>query len=286
MILYRLKYRLASSYITSTISLIFVLLIIGILLITIFNAHKISKKTRESITFSLILKETASEIETNELLSKLTTKEYINEVKYISKEDAATVLEEELGEDFESILEYNPLPNSIEIKLIADYTSLDSVTSVEADLKKNVIIEDIFYQKALVNTVSNKMYALSYILTFIGFLVFIVTAFLINNTIRLTVYSQRFSIKTMQLVGATNNFIIKPFLIKSLIQGIVSSFTAILFLIISILFLQKNIEGIFTISYLGISFILTIFFGVIITTLSTYLSLNRYLNTHTENLYF
>lgn len=286
MILNKLKYKLASSYATSTISLIFVLLIVGILLITIFNARKISQKTKESISITLIIKESASEVEINELLNNLNIANYTSDAKYVTKEDAAVILQDELGEDFESILEYNPLPNSIELKLIADYTNLDSISSVEEKLKENTIIDDIFYHKALVNTVDNKMQTLVYILTFIAFLVFIVTAFLINNTIRLLIYSKRFLIKTMQLIGATNNFIIKPFIIKGLIQGIVSSFISILFLIISILFLQKNIEGVFSISYLGTVFFITLIFGVVTTLLSTYLSLIRYLNSGIDNLYY
>lgn len=280
------KYRLAGSYITSTISLILVLLVAGILFLTIFNARDLSRKTKESITLTLIIKEAATETEINELANILEIADFTKNVEFVSKEDAAKELKEELGEDFESILEYNPLPNTYEIKLLADYTNLDSITNVEQKIKQNTIIDDVYYHKALVNTVDKKMKTLVFILTFLGFLIFIIAGFLINNTIRLVIYSKRFTIKTMQLVGATNKFIVKPFIINSLIQGAISSFIAILILIISILFLQKNIVEIFVISNLGIVFFLTFVFGLIITTFSTYFSINKYLNSGIDNLYY
>jgi cell division transport system permease protein len=286
LILDKFKYRLAGSYITSTISLTLVLLIVGTLFLTIFNAKDLSRKTKESISLTVIIKESATEVEVNEMLNILQIADFTKDVEYVSKEIAAKSLQDELGEDFESILEYNPLPNTFELKLLAEYTNLDSISIIEQKIKQNTLIEDVFYHKALVNTVDSKMKALVYILSFLGFIVFFIAAFLINNTIRLTIYSKRFSIKTMQLVGATNNFIMKPFLINSLVQGAISSFISILILIISILFLQKSIVEVFIISFIGIVFFITFIFGLIITTISTYFSLNRYLNSGIDNLYY
>lgn len=286
MIFNQLKYKLASSYISSTISLTLVLLVVGILFLSIFNGNSISKKTKESISLTVILNSSALEPEINDFINTLQLKDYTKSTDFVSKEHSAKILKEELGEDFETILEFNPLPNTIELKLIAEYTNLDSISTVEQEIRQNKIVEDIFYYKTLVDTIDKKMNVLSIILSFLALFVLIVASFLINNTIRLTFYSRRFTIKTMQLVGATNSFISKPFIMNSLIQGVVSSFLAISILIISILFLQKKISEFFVISHLGIVFFITFIFGIFITFISTYISLNKYLNSKSENLYY
>jgi len=282
----KIKIRLINSYVTSTISLTLVLLLISLLFLVIFNANGISKKTKESLSISLILKTTATEAEITEIIKKIDAADYCLETKYITKEDAANELTQELGEDFESILEYNPLPASIDLKLVSEYANLDSINSLETILKQESIISDVFFHRALINTVSSKLKVLSTVISLLGILIFFIAIFLINNTIRLSLYSKRFIIKTMQLVGATSNFIMKPFLIKSLIHGIISSFISILILILFIIFLQNNIEGLIKISYIGIVFFITLFFGILVTVISTYLSVNQYINTEIDNLYY
>jgi len=282
----KLKIRLINSYITSTISLTLVLLVVGYLFLIIFNAKGIVQKTRESLSISLILKTMATEAEITELIKKIDASDYCRETQYITKEQAANELTQELGEDFENILEYNPLPASIDLKLVSEYANLDSINSLETILKQDPIIADVFFHRALINTVSSKLKILTSVISFLGIMIFIIAIFLINNTVRLSLYSKRFLIKTMQLVGATPNFIVKPFLIKSLTHGIISSFIAILILIISIIFLQNNIEGIIKISYIGAVFFITVLFGIFVTVISTYLSVNQYINTEIEKLYY
>ncbi len=261
-------------------------MLLGFLLLLIFNSKSVTKRTKESITVSVILKNTATEAEILELQKKLDASEYCKSTQYKTKEEAANELTQELGEDFESILEYNPLPASIDFKLYEEYANLDSIANIETKLTKENIITDIFYHKALLNTVNNKLNAITTIISFVGLIFFFIAIFLINNTVRLTLFAKRFIIKTMQLVGATNNFIMKPFLIKSLFHGAISSALAIILLIITIIYLQNNIENITQITSLAITFVLVFLIGITTTLISTYISIIQYINTKIEKLYY
>src|SRR6056297_1571436 len=220
------KRRLRSSYLTS-ISITLVLFMLGVLGLLILNAQRLSEYVKENIGFSIILKENVKEVDVILLQKTLDAAEYVKSTKYITKEQAAKELQEELGENFIDFLGYNPLLASIEVHLYADYANPDSIKIIEQDFQQYELIKEVFYQKSLVSLVNENIRKISFIILVFSGLLFLIAIALINNTIRLSVYSKRFIINTMQLVGATRGFIRRPFLFRSVWQGIVAALLAI-----------------------------------------------------------
>ncbi len=282
------KGRLRSSYVTSIISISLVLFLIGMVGLLVLNAKKISDYVKENIGFSIIVKEEVSEIETIRLQKLLDAKKYVKSTKYVTKEEAAREYTETLGENFVEFLGYNPLPVSIDVKLYAQYANNDSIKKIEEDFKNYSIIKEVTYQESLVHAVNENIRKISLIILVFSSLLFFVSIVLINNTIRLSIYSKRFLIRTMQLVGASRNFIRKPFLLKSFLHGSYGALISIL-LISGLLYLSRKeyseifiIEGLYSIIILFAGIILL---GVLITFISTYFAVNKYLNIKKDNLY-
>ena len=282
------KGRLRSSYVTSIISISLVLFLVGMVGLLVLNAKKISDYVKENIGFSIIVKEDVSEVETIRLQKLLDAKKYVKSTKYVTKEEAAREYKEALGEDFVEFLGYNPLPVSIDVKLYAQYANNDSIKKIEADFKNYPIIKEVTYKESLVHAVNENIKKISFIILIFSFLLFLISIVLINNTIRLSIYSKRFLIRTMQLVGASRNFIRKPFLLKSFLHGSYGALISIL-LICGLLYLSRKeysnifiIEGFQTIIILFAGIVLL---GILITFISTYFAVNKYLNIKTDNLY-
>jgi cell division transport system permease protein len=283
-----LQRRLRSSYITSVISISLVLFMIGLLALLILNARKISDTVKENIGFTIILKENIKEADIMRLQKNLDASRYIKSTEYIDKERAAKEFQQELGDDFVSFLGYNPLLSSIEVKLYADYANPDSITVIESNLKKYEQVNEVFYQKSLVHLINDNVKKISFIILLFSVLLAVVAVSLINNTIRLSIYAKRFLINTMQLVGATNSFIMKPFILRSIIQGIAGA-TISIALILSALFWAENQMHDLHLADLNTVFILCVlllFSGIIINIFSTYFSVNKFLRLHTDELYY
>lgn len=280
--------KLRSSYFTSTLSITLLLILLGTIGLLLLNTKRLSDYVRENIVFKVILNDNVREVDIYRIQKSLDAQRYVKETKYITKEDASRQLKEELGEDFIEFLGHNPLLPSIEVKFLASYANNDSISLIEKDLKEFSEIKEVYYQKNLIHTVNENVNKITLIvLLFSGFLLLIAIA-LINNTIRLAIYSKRFLIRTMQLVGATANFIRKPFLYSSIIQGAIGALFAILFLVGLIYFIQKQLEGIISltdIKILAILFGLVLFFGVFINWFSTYAAVTKYLHLKTDKLY-
>lgn len=285
----RTRRQLLSSYVTTTLSISLVLFILGTIGLLVINVHQLSNYVKENIGLTVILKDDIREPEAKRLQKIIDMSPYVKSTEYIDKERAAKELKEELGEDFEAFLGNNPLPISINVKLNAQYANPENMKNIESSIIANTEVREIYYQKDLMSVINQNLQKITLILgTFAGILLIISIA-LINNTIRLMVYSKRFIINTMQLVGATKGFIRKPFLISSIFHGFFGAFFAILLLSSVIYGLQQELDGIIgfeSITAIVLLFILVIILGILITFVSTFFALNKYLRLRTDELYF
>lgn len=261
----------------------------GLLGLIILHAQKISDYVKENIGFSIIMKDDVKEADILQLQKSLDAAEFVKLTEYITKEQAAEDLQNDLGEDFISFLGYNPLLPSIEVKLNALYANNDSLMVIEQRLLEDENIKEVLYQKSLVHLVNENIRKVSALLLAISALFLFIAIALINNTIRLAVYSKRFIIKSMQLVGATQSFIRKPFIIKGVTQGIVSSFLTIGFLAASLYWAQNELPELVDLQDIDMFLILfgfVIILGFIITWVSTFFAVRKYLRIKTDYLYF
>ena len=283
------KSRLRSSYITSIISISLVLFMLGMLGLLVLNAKRLSDFVKENIGFSVILNENVKEVDIILIQKSLDATEYVKSTKYITKEEAAKDLQKDLGEDFIEFLGFNPLLASIEVKLYADYANPDSIKIVEKDFQQYEQIKEVFYQKSLVSLVNENIKKISLIILVFSGLLFLVAITLINSTIRLSVYSKRFIINTMQLVGANRRFIRRPFLYKSAGNGIIAALLAIGFLVGVLYLAQQEFKEIISfqdIEIIGSLFLAVLLIGIVINWISTFLAVSKYLKMKVDKLYY
>jgi cell division transport system permease protein len=284
-----IKRKLRSSYMTSVISISLVLLLIGIIGLLLLNAQKLSRHVKENIGFSVILEDNIREVEMIRLQKNLDAMRAVKSTQYITKEQAARELQDELGEDFIEFLGYNPLLPSIEVRLFAEYANPDSVVKIEEKIVSNSQVKEVAYQKSLVEIVNHNIKKISLILSAFSAMLLMISLSLINNTIRLTLYSSRFLIKTMQLVGATKKFVRKPFITKSLTQAFYSIILAFILLggIIYALAAQiPELTILNDIDTLAILFGSVMAIGFVIVWISTWFAVNKYLRLRADELYY
>ena len=281
--------RLRSSYATSVISISLVLCMLGTIGILLLTAHRISNYVKENIGFSVFLNDRAKEADIYRFQKTLDAEPYVRATRFIDKEDAAKEFTEELGEDFVGFLGFNPLSSSIEVKLDVRYANNDSISNIETYLQTFDEVKEVSYQKSMIHILNENIEKISlFILAFSALLVIIAVS-LINNTIRLSVYSRRLLIRTMQLVGATNTFIRRPFLWRSALHGIYSAFIAMAILVLSLYWAEGQLEGILSVrdvQILGGLFLIVFFLGITLSWLSTYFAVNKYLKIKTDELYY
>jgi cell division transport system permease protein len=283
------KIRLTSSYLTLVISISLVLFLLGVLGLVLINARELSNYMKESISFFILLDDEAKEPDIRMLQKDLDAKHYVKSTEYVSKDAAALKMKKELGEDFINFLGDNPLPPSIDVYLYAGYTSPDSVAKIEKYVREYPFVKEVYYQESLLFLINENVKKISLFLLVISTFLFLIALTIINNTIRLSIYSRRFLIRTMQLVGATRSFIRKPFLIQSAIHGLLAALIAmsllmgLLYLIEKEFFLMFSFESTYLLILLGASIIIT---GVLINIISTFFSVNRYLSISEDKLYY
>lgn len=281
--------KLRSSYATTIISISLVLFLLGIIGFLFLNAQRLSHHVKENLGFTILIKDNAREAEVRRLQKILSAAPYVRMVEFVDKEQAAQTLKDELGEDFVEFLGYNPLLSSIEVKLAAAWANPDSMARIEAEVMNYPQVKEVYYQKNLLHAVNENIRKITMVLAlFSGLLLFISVA-LINNTIRLSVYARRFLIRTMQLVGATRGFIRKPFLLKSVLHGLAGATLAIILLSLLIYSLGKELEGVIGFSdvmLVGVLFLLVTIIGILITLVSTFFAVNKYLRLKTDQLYY
>tara|TARA_B100000242_G_scaffold101503_1_gene69896 strand:- start:3121 stop:3999 length:879 start_codon:yes stop_codon:yes gene_type:complete len=277
-----------SSSISVVISLSLVLFIVGTLFLVLINAQKLSNYVKENIGFSVMLEENTSELDCLRFLKEIDANNFSKSATLVSKEQATKELRNELGEDFVDFLGYSPLLSSIDVKLNANYANADSLLKIKNQLQKNTNVFEVYYQEDLVEKINSNVNRITIFLLAFCSLLLIIAFVLINNTIRLSVYSKRFLIRTMRLVGAKNSFIKKPFLINSLYQGLYGAIFAVFMLIGSLQLIQKEAMHILNISDLkviGTVFLLIFIFGIFISWISTYLSVKKYIKLTEHKLY-
>tara|TARA_B100000161_G_scaffold81277_2_gene56468 strand:+ start:3267 stop:4145 length:879 start_codon:yes stop_codon:yes gene_type:complete len=277
-----------SSSISVVISLSLVLFIVGTLFLVLINAQKLSNYVKENIGFSVMLEEKTSELDCLRFLKEIDANNFSKSATLVSKEQATKELRNELGEDFVDFLGYSPLLSSIDVKLNANYANADSLLKIKNQLQKNTNVFEVYYQEDLVEKINSNVNRITIFLLAFCSLLLIIAFVLINNTIRLSVYSKRFLIRTMRLVGAKNSFIKKPFLINSLYQGLYGAIFAVFMLIGSLQLIQKEAMHILNISDLkviGTVFLLIFIFGIFISWISTYLSVKKYIKLTEHKLY-
>ena len=283
-----LRRKILSSSVSVIISFSLVLFVIGLLGLILINTQKLSDYLKENVGFTIMIKDEASEIEIIRFQKELEASRFAKSTNFITKEQATQELKTDLGEDFITFLGYSPLLSSIDVKLNASYANTDSLQRITTELMKSPVVFETYYQKSLVNKLNSNVAKLSFFLLIFCILLFFIAFVLINNTIRLSVYAKRFLIRTMKLVGATDKFIQKPFLIKGLQQGFYSSIFAI-FMLIGTIYLAKgdtkNVLNIEDLKIIGVVFIIIFLSGLILSLTSTFFAVRKYLHLNENELY-
>ena len=283
------KRRLISSYFSVVISIGLVLFLLGLLGLLVLNTKKIADHFKEQIALTIYLKDTAKEVEINQLKKSLALAEYTKTTTYVSKEEAAEAHSKEIGEDFMDFLGYNPLQNSIDVYMKADYISSGEVDEIAAELTAMNFVDEVVYDKPLISLLNENVTRISFWILVISGVFTFIAVLLINSSIRLAVYSKRFIIKTMQMVGATKRFIRKPFIWKSVKLGMIGAVLALAGMGIVLYYMDRSfpeLELLNDIYSLTGLFLGVFLLGIIITWLSTFFATQRFLNLKTDELYY
>jgi cell division transport system permease protein len=282
------KRRLISSYFSVVLSVFLVLFLLGILGLFIINSKKLANDFKENIAMTVFFKNEANDSIVKAFGTQIKASPFVKSYTYVTKEAAAKEHTDIIGEDFMEFLGENPLQNSYDIHLKGDYVIKDSITKIEAGLRKNTMISDIVYDKQLVNLVNDNIKKVSmWILIISGFLA-VIAVLLINSSLRLSIHSNRFIIKTMQMVGATKAFIRKPFVMRSIKLGMIGAVLAVLALIGVLIYVETSFPNLGILedkAMIGLVLLAVLGVGVLITWLSTYFATQRFLNLRTDDLY-
>lgn len=276
-------------FITSSISTTLVLLLLGLVVFFVLAAHNLSVYVRENINFSVLISDEMKESDILKLQKKLNKEDFVKETEYISKKQALKEQTEAMGTDPEEFLGYNPFTASIEIKLHSDYANSDSIAKIEKLIKKNTNIREVLYQRDLIDAVNENIRNISLVLLALAVVLTFISFALINNTIRLAIYSKRFLIHTMKLVGASWGFIRRPFLYRNIWSGILAAFMADAILMGTAYWLvsyEPELIRVITAEVMLLVSVAVFGFGFVITFLCAYLSINKYLRMKASTLYY
>jgi len=281
--------RLIHSYLSSIISISLVLMLVGIVGFFAVNAKQVSNYFKENMIVSVILKQNVTEENALKLLNKIDKNVFVKSAEYISKERGAKEMEALLGEDFLKVFESNPIPISIDLQLEGDYLSKDSLSVIENKLMKEKLVEEVVYQESLVEMLNANLKKIGIVLTIVIILLMFISFVLINNTVRLNVYSKRFTIHTMRLVGATRGFIRRPIIVQALLQGLISGILACIVLSVGLFFVKREFEQLFVIfdvSLIGAVLFGVVILGMIICVLSAFFVVNKLVYLSKDDLYY
>lgn len=283
------KRRLITSYFSVVISIALVLFLVGLLALLVLNTKKVADHFKEQVALSIYLKDTAKEVEIDQLQKSLALSDYTKNTEFISKEQAAKAYSEEIGENFMEFLGYNPLQNSIDVYFNADYVSETKIAEISRDLGEKEFVDEIIYDKPLIALLNDNIKRLSFWILVVSGLLTFIAVLLINSSIRLSVYAKRFTIKTMQMVGATKRFIRRPFILKSIKLGIIGSTISLAGMGVVLYYLNKSFPELNLISdeiLLASIFAGVLVLGILISWLSTFFATQRFLNLKTDELYY
>lgn len=284
-----MKRRLANAYLSSVISISLVLLLVGVASMLLVNAKGVSDYFKENMQVSVLMKQNVSEENAMAFCDRLENERYIRSTVYVSREQGERELARQLGDDFLDIFETSPIPVSIDVTLTAEYVSSDSLEVVRAELSESPLVDEVNYQRSLVDALNANLSRISLILAFFIALLLFISYVLINNTVRLNVYARRFTIHTMKLVGATRSFIRAPFLVQAAFQGIFSAFLAIIALLGILFFMRSEFEQMFEIFRLELLLMvmgIVMVSGLLICLTSTYFVVNKLVSLKKDELYY
>ena len=283
------KRRLRSSYISVIVSMTLVLFLLGLLSTMLYHSKSIANQVQENIAYTVLIKEDAKEVMIKQFQRQLELSEHVKKTEFISREEAANSLQEELGENFIEFLGFNPLTDAIDIHFQAYYTQMKSPESIEEELLKVPVVKQVVYDKSLIKLLNENIEKVSFALIALSLLFSLIVIALINSSIRLAIYSKRFNIKTMQLVGATKGFIRKPFIWKSLQNGFLASLISIILLHLFISYGMEVLPEIKRLHNLKAQVFLytsILSLGVLIPLGCTFFALRKYLKLTTDELHY
>jgi len=283
------KRRLISSYFSVVISISLVLFLLGLLGLLVLNTKKVADHFKEQIALTIYLKDTAKDVEIEQLKKSLALADYTKTSNFISKEQAAEEQSKEIGEDFMEFLGYNPLQNSIDVYMKADFVSPEQIDTIATDLGSKNFIDEVVYDKPLIALLNDNVKKITFWVLVVSGIFTFIAVLLINSSIRLAVYSKRFIIKTMQMVGATKSFIRSPFIWQSVKLGFIGAILALIGMAIVLYYLNNSFPELDLLSDVGILaglFFGIFFMGILISWLSTFFATSRFLNLKTDELYY
>lgn len=284
-----MRRRLANAYLSSIISISLVLLLVGMASLLLVNAKSVSDYFKENMQVSVMMKQNVSEESAMKFKTKLDKERYIKSSVYVSKEQGMSEMAQMLGDDFLDVFEVSPIPASIDITLNADYVSADSLEMVKQEIGKSTLVDEVVYQRSLVDALNANISKISMILgVFIALLLFI-SFVLINNTVRLNVFARRFTIHTMKLVGATKSFIRAPFLVQAAFQGVFSAVVAIVVLVGVMFFVKSEFQQLFEIFRIELLLLvmgIVMAAGIVICVISTYFVVGKLISLKKDELYY
>jgi cell division transport system permease protein len=283
------KRKLISSYFSVVLSIGLVLFLLGVLGLLVLNTKKLADHFKEQITISIFLKDNAKQVEIDQLQKSLVMAEYTKSATYVSKEVAAEQHSEEIGENFIDFLGYNPLKNSIDVQLKAAFVSTNQIASIVEDIETKGYVEEVSYDKPLIALLTDNVKKISFWILVACAIFTFIAVLLINSSIRLSIYSKRFIIKTMQMVGATKTFIRRPFIWTNIKLGMLGAVLALAVLGGLLYYMDLNFPELNLFQdpiFLGALFLGVFILGVLISLLSTFFATQRFLNLRTDDLYY
>ena len=284
-----MRRRLRNAYLSAVISISLVLLLVGVASLLLVNAKGVSDYFKENMQVSVMMKQSVEEVDALVYKEELDRRDFIRSSVFVSREQGRQEMEQLLGDDFLNVFETAPIPLSLDITLNAEYVSADSIEVVKACIMESPLVEEVVYQRSLIDALNANLSKISMILgVFIALLLFI-SFVLINNTVRLTVFARRFTIHTMKLVGATRSFIRAPFLVQSLVQGVLAACVAVGALGGVLYFISREFEQLFDVFRMVMLVVvagIVLASGVVICLISTVLVVNKLLSLHKDELYY
>ncbi|MBO5634749.1 MAG: permease-like cell division protein FtsX [Bacteroidales bacterium] len=284
-----IRRRLAGAWISSVISITLVLFLVGVASLLLVNAKSVSDYFKENVQISVLMAQEATEDQAMELVSTLDSRPFIKGTRLVSKEEGTREMSEMLGEDFLEVFETAPIPLSVDVTLKAEYVSADSLEVVKKEISSFPLVEEVVYQQSLVDKLNTNLAKISLVLGVFVLLLLFISFVLINNTVRLNVFSKRFTIHTMKLVGATKSFIRGPFLGQAVFQGLFSALLAILMLLAALFIIRKEISQLFEVFSLDLLLVvigIVVVSGVVICLVSTYLVVGKLVSLPKDDLYY
>lgn len=278
--------KLFTSYFTSTLCIALVLYMAGLFFMLLLNTQHISDMFKSNLKMTITLNGTKSQADIEQFRKSLDKSDFARETIFISKDAAAEELKKELGEDFVEILGNNPLPSQIEVKLTDQYSSIDSIISIKKSLKNNGVVDEVYYPTDVLSNATTVISKIATVVLVLTLILMVITVILINNTIRLQMSGDRFDIRTAKLIGAPSWRIMRPYIKHSLIQGGVAVMISAIGLTLTIKFIEKIVNGVFTISAFWPTLFGMIILGLGVTLIAAIISIGKYLNAKEEDLYY